>query len=68
MKSRVLRQMIQNSQTGRLSFEEHSEVSIDHAVVGYGGLAYFHHGGATLDCDRHIETVSINFPQCAGYR
>lgn len=37
--------MTQNSQTGRPSFEEHPEVSIDHAVVGYGGLAYFHHGG-----------------------
>lgn len=45
MISRVLRQRSQNSQTGRPSFEEHSKASIDHAVVGYGGLACFHNGG-----------------------
>jgi hypothetical protein len=60
--------MIQNSQTGRPSFEEHSEAPIGHAIVGYGGLAYFQHGEQLQIVIDILKRCQLTFPQCAGYR
>ena len=59
MEPGVLCQMIPNSQTDRPSFDEHPEVSIGLAVVGYGGLAYY--GQLQMEIDI-LKQYQLTFP------